>query len=337
MIVFIGEQGAKVRREGSHLIVESKENPQVLLPHMLKQLLLMGNVQLTPPARSLLLRENIDTVFLRLDGTYLGRMGQGGDGANIHLRKKQFILSDDQEFCTRMTRSIVHGKLHNQAHLLMRLHREHGVEAASKSASEIRGLLAEVERSESIDSLRGLEGAGAATYFHSFAQAFHKDWGFAKRVRRPPTDPVNVVLSLLYTILVSRCLAACRIAGLDPFVGHLHPLSYGRHSLPLDLVEEFRPLIADAVTLAVFNRNMLKAEDFFRLTPQEEEPERLLELQKDAYRKVCKALAKKMETEFLNPLYNERMTYSQAILRQAWHYRQVVEGEQEQYQALHVH
>lgn len=334
MVVFIGEQGARVRREGQHLVVESRENPQTLLPHRLEQLILLGNVQLTPPARSLLLRENIDTVFLRSDGSYLGRMGQGGDGANTDLRKRQFLLSEDREHCARMARSIVHGKLHNQACQLMRLHREHGIEEATHGASEIQAIMAELPRAETVESMRGLEGAAAAAYFAHYPRAFHRDWGFHKRVRRPPTDPVNVILSLLYTILVSRCFAACRIAGLDPFVGNLHALSYGRHSLPLDLVEEFRPILADTLALAIFNRKMLSQADFERRQDPDEETQKLV-LAKPGYRTVLNALAKKMETRFHHA--GEQMTYSQAILRQAWHYREVVLGEKPEYQPILAH
>lgn len=119
----------------------------------------------------------------------------------------------------------------------------------------------------------GLEGSGAALYFKHLHLAFKEDWGFTQRVRRPPTDPVNAVLSLLYTLLINRCYAAVRIAGLDPYPAALHSLTYGRHSLPLDLVEEFRAMLADTLTIALFNLRMLDWEDFASPAPDPPEEE----------------------------------------------------------------
>ena len=267
MIAYICEQGAKISREGRRLIVTTPEATRTLFTERLEQLLLFGNVQLTPPALFLLLREGVDTVFLRRDGRYMGRLADK-EPANIFLRKKQFALAEDTAFRTRTARRIVQGKLLNQATVLARIKRSRGQEAAGNAARELRLLADKAEQAHDVESLRGLEGSGAACYFRYLPLAFNQEWGFSRRVRRPPTDPVNAVLSLLYTLLINRCCAAIRIAGLDPYPACLHTAAYGRQSLPLDLVEEFRAMLADTLTISLFNMRMLHKEDFETPLPE---------------------------------------------------------------------
>lgn len=141
MIAYICEQGAKVSREGRRLIVTTPEMKHTLFAERLEQLLLFGNVQLTPPAVFLLLREGIDTVFLRRDGRYMGRL-LSQESRNVFLRRKQFALAEDGEFCTRTARRIVQGKLLNQATLLARVKRSRNQPAAGTAARELRQLAA---------------------------------------------------------------------------------------------------------------------------------------------------------------------------------------------------
>lgn len=271
MIAYICEQGAKIQREGRRLIVTAPELRRTLFVEHLEQLLLFGNVQLTPPAVFLLLRENIDTVFLRADGRFMGRL-TATETANSFLRKKQFTLTEDRAFCVNTARCIVQGKLINQATVMARVKRSRNKEVAGRASQELRLLAHKAQAAGTVESLRGIEGTGAALYFRHLPLAFHQDWGFHRRVRRPPTDPVNAVLSLLYTLLTNRCYAAVRLAGLDPFPGTLHALSYGRHSLPLDLVEEFRAMLADTLTISLFNMRMLDWGDFEHPVQEQEQP-----------------------------------------------------------------
>lgn len=339
MIAYVCEQGAKIRREGERLIVCGQGQPQTLFSHQLEQLLLFGNIHVTAQARSLILAKKIDTVFLSAAGSYRGRLVTL-ENENVFLRKRQYSLLDNESFQLERAREIVTAKLHNQATMLGRIKREHHIAEASRGVDELKALAREVEDARTLDSLRGVEGAGAAAYFRCFALAFHQDWGFSRRVRRPPTDPVNVVLSLVYTLLVDRCHTACRIAGLDPFPANLHALEYGRHSLPLDLVEEFRAIFGDSLTLALFNMRMLKLEDF-EAGPDDREDEwpgaepqgapKALILRNDAFKKVISAFAKKMETEFHHPQTGTQMTYAKALNWQAGAYRRVVEGDADRY------
>jgi CRISPR-associated protein Cas1 len=267
MIVYVTVQGARVIREGRHLLVRLGDDiHHTLFIGKLEQLVLCGNITLTTPALSLLLREGIDTVFLRQDGRYRGRLA-GAEPKNVQLRRRQFQLTFDEEFCRAAARDIVRGKLCNMLTLLQRIKRTRQSDVADGAAGSVRALLDKLDGAASLDTVRGLEGAATARYFEGLRQGLDDDHGFRKRVRRPPTDPVNSVLSLLYTFLINRVYAAVRLAGLDPYPGVLHTLDYGRQALPLDLVEEFRAPLGEALTLALFNLRILKKEDFYVFDP----------------------------------------------------------------------
>lgn len=269
MIAYVTSQGAHIEKEGRRLIVVGKDFRQTLFVASLEQLVLFGNVSLTTPALHVLFIESIDTVFNRRDGRFIGRLAMKSP-SNAVLRKKQFDLCDDMQTRLRLGKAIVRGKILNQATLLTRIKRARNQPAALAASDKIRRLVHDVEHAQDCSVLRGIEGRAAAIYFGQLHLGFIKDWRFVKRIRRPPTDPVNCILSFLYTLLTNRCYAAIRQVGLDPQPGILHELSYGRDSLPLDLVEEFRPLVGDTLTLALFNMNMLNENDFETPAPAQE-------------------------------------------------------------------
>ncbi len=263
MVVYVTKQGSKVVKEGRHLLVKSDDGVvRTLFVYKLEQLVLCGNISLTPQATRLLLHENVDTVFLRTDGRYVGCLA-GRESKNIFLRRQQFRRIDDDAFVLKMARAIVEGKLTNQLRVLQRLKRSQQLKHLDKPLAAIKNSIHRLGEMETIDQVRGIEGAGAAAFFQGYKGAFAQQLGFQRRVRRPPTDPVNSVLSLLYTFLINRGYAAIRLAGLDPYPGFLHNLEYGRHSLPLDLIEEFRTILAETLTLALFNLKVLQENDFY--------------------------------------------------------------------------
>ena len=262
MVVYVRTQGARIVKEGRHLLVKKGDATyHTLFTYKLRQLVIFGNVEITHWALVQLMRNNIDTVFMSYDGRYLGRIASP-EAKNVFLHKLQYETLNDPEFSLRFARAIVAGKLANMATLLMRIKRSKNEPVSGRKAQEIRNLLPRLENAESIDSVRGYEGRGSALYFEAFPRGFVENMGFVKRVRRPPTDPVNSVLSLLYTFLMNRVYAAVRIAGLDPYPGFLHSIDYGRYSLVLDLMEEFRTIISDTLTLSLFNLKILNKEDF---------------------------------------------------------------------------
>jgi len=262
MILYVRTQGSRIVKEGQHLLVKKElDTYHTLFVHKLRQLVLFGNVAMSPSARRTLLRQGVDTVFLTADGRYLGRF-ELPEAKNIFLRRKQFERIGDADFGLRFCRQVVAGKLTNAMTMLMRINRTKTSKEPGERAKDIRNLVDQVKTANNLDTLRGYEGRGAALYFGALRHGFSLDMGFRRRVRRPPTDPVNAVLSLLYTFLLNRVYAAVRIAHLDPYLGYLHTLDYGRHSLVMDLMEEFRVIIADTLTLALFNLKILEADDF---------------------------------------------------------------------------
>lgn len=262
MHIYIQTQGARIIREGQHLLVKKGEDTyHTLFVDKIKQLVLFGHVDLTPAARRLLLRRQVDTVFLQKDGRYLGRFATT-ESKNVLLRKKQFGLLDNDKFGVHFCRSLVHGKLINMTNLLMRISRTKKCKDPSQKAKQIRALLPLLTSAKTIGSLRGYEGRGSALYFSAFPRGLLNPLGFTRRVRRPPTDPVNAVLSLLYTFLYNRVYSAIRTANLDPYPAFLHSPDYGRFSLVMDLMEEFRIIIVDTLTLSLFNLKILQKNDF---------------------------------------------------------------------------
>jgi len=262
MIVYVKTQGARIVKEGRHLVVKKGDGIyNTLFTYKLRQILLFGNIEITHSALCQLMRNNIDTVFLTRYGRYLGRLAPP-EAKNVFLHKKQYLLLEDAAFGLRMARSIVAGKLGNMATLLLRIKRTRKKPFAGRLAEQIQNLFPKLSDADNIDSVRGYEGRGSAIFFEGFRYGFVEDSGFSKRTRRPPTDPVNSVLSLLYTFLLNRVYAAVRIAGLDPYPGFLHAIDYGRYSLVLDLMEEFRSIIADTLTLSLFNLKILQKNDF---------------------------------------------------------------------------
>lgn len=373
MRIYITTQGSSIVREGGHLLVRcGKDIHHTIFLHKVKQVLLCGNVSLTPSARNALFRNSIDTVFLTQNGRYLGRFSQP-EPKNIALRKRQFAKAEDQNFTLRFAKTIVAGKLANQAAVLLRIHRKHQDGKLAAQAEALRRLISQLENCTSIDELRGYEGQGSALYFAVFNQGFDCDQGFRKRVRRPPTDPVNAVLSLLYTFLYNLVYSAIRQVQLDPYLGSLHAEDYGRYSLVLDLMEEFRPILVDTLVFALFNMGVLKRNEDFVCedeAEEEEEPENPLEeqagesgneffdtpvqrieerftlppsaesarrpvlLKPDSLKKVIAQFERKIATRFTYEPEDRKITYAEALVRQARQYRLCVEGSADSYVPL---
>lgn len=263
MRIYVTTQGASIVKEGGHLLVRcGKDIHRTIFVHKVSQLILCGNITLTPPARNVLFKNNIDTVFLTKNGRYIGRFSRA-EPKNIVLRKRQFELAGDEDFALSFAKSVVAGKLTNMATVLMRIHRKQNNKHLVEQTRRLRSVIAQSESAAGIEILRGYEGQGSAIYFSLFNRGFDQDQGFMRRVRRPPTDPVNAVLSLLYTFLYNQVYSAIRQVHLDPYLGHLHSPDYGRYSLVLDLMEEFRPVIVDTLVFALFNMRILKKDEDF--------------------------------------------------------------------------
>ncbi len=221
-----------------------------------------ASLGLTAQAVRRLLRAGIDVVFLDERGRLLGRL-LGPSSGNIALRQEQIRLAGDEGFRLGVARRIVSAKLSNQRWLLLRNRRRHAGAGVGEAASRLRLLAEQAARASDLAELLGIEGAGAQLYFSVFgALIVNPLFTFGGRSRRPPRDPVNAMLSFGYTVLGTLAEGEAAAAGLDPMAGFLHAIEYNRPSLALDLIEELRPVVVDALVLRLVNRRQVAPADF---------------------------------------------------------------------------
>ncbi len=267
-VVYITNQRGYISKKGKHLILSVKDqDPVSILTFKLDQMVLVGNVEISTPAIRHLLYAGVELVFLSYDGRFVGRV-VGELPKNIFLRREQFRKLEDDEFVKEIARRIVKGKLRNQFTLLKRIKRTYNPPNLDKVLEDFSYLVRLQDNAKTLNQIRGYEGKGSALFFRGFPMGFRNQSDFKKRVRRPPTDPVNAVLSFCYTLLMNRIYGAVYAAGLDPYIGSLHTLDYGRPSLVLDLMEEFRTIIVETLTLSLFNLKILTSGDFYLYQPK---------------------------------------------------------------------
>lgn len=309
--LYLIEQGAKLNHDGRRLIVSKndQELSSTPLAHV-SEVIVMGNIGLTTPAIKLLLAENIDVVFLTMAGEYRGRL-VGAATPHVLLRRKQYRCQEDARFALTMAQQIVRGKIANMRTLLQRHNRERNDPAISSAIEALGIALERVPRTTATNSLSGVEGAATAAYFGAWRRLLKEDWKFEKRVRRPPTDPINVLLSFGYTLLARAAQSAVEAAGLDPYAGFLHVVEYNRPSLALDLMEEFRAVV-DGVIQWACNSGQIKPSDF---APGD--AERPIVISEDAKRKFIQAYENRMNEVMLHPRQGERLPLRRCILAQA--------------------
>jgi CRISP-associated protein Cas1 len=268
--VYITTEGASLRKDGENLVAEVDGQERARVPfHMLASVVAFGSIFISPALMQACANGGIVIALLDRNGRFQARV-EGPVTGNVLLRRAQYRASDAPE---EIVRSMIVGKVANQRAVLMRALRDYGDEyaAADKDAvgtvvARLARILRRVELSdETLDQLRGSEGEAANLYFSVFDHMIRSpdpELRWTGRSRRPPLDPVNALLSFLYTLLTHDCRSAAESVGLDPAVGFLHRDRPGRPSLALDLMEEFRPALADRLALSLINRRQLRAADF---------------------------------------------------------------------------
>jgi len=317
--MYVTEQGARIEKEYRRLLV-TKEDEVLLrtpLSHV-SHVVLVGRVGATTPALLTLLDAGVGLTLISRTGKLRGHLTPPV-AKNIPLRHHQYERAQDPAFCLEVARAVVGGKLRNQRTLARRLCRSRtGVDdtLVERITAAIKG----AATAEDMATLRGLEGAGARAHFGILRQALEPGWCFEKRVRRPPTDPVNALLSLAYTLLGSSLMAALEVVGLDPYDGFFHADKYGRPALALDLVEEFRSVIADSVVLTLVNKDILEVDNF------EKAAKGGVCLRQKGLRKFFQQYTARLNTKVLHPLAGRRLTYQQVFEVQARLMRKVIEG-----------
>jgi len=331
--LYVIEQGAKVHHEGRRLLVKKEDAELSSAPlAQVSEVVLLGNVGLTTPAIKLLLGENIDVVFLTEDGNYCGRL-TGPATPHVLLRRKQYGAQGDASFALKMGQGMVRGKLLNERALLMRHNRERQDAAIGQALGALDGALERAPRTTGANSLAGVEGAATAAYFGAWKRLLRsdgeRDWHFEKRLRRPPPDPINVLLSFGYTLLTRTAWGAVEAAGLDPYAGFLHVVDYNRPSLALDLVEEFRAVV-DGVILWCVNSGQVAPEDFAK-----GDESRPVVMSDKAKRAFILAYERRMADMILHPPSDERLTVRRCIMAQARELVRCIQKGEPEYAAMY--
>jgi CRISP-associated protein Cas1 len=347
--IYVKQQGAVVGRNGERLVIQQKGQVIEEIPlSNVDQLVLMGNVQLTTQAMAILLARDIDVALLSSYGKFRGRL-VGTGSKHARLRQQQLQLMSQPAFNLALAKAIVDGKIHNQRIVLQRQmsrvaslpERERGAAGQPANQQQFNRALAGmmqmrqgVEQAQSLDSVRGFEGKAAAYYFEAVRSLLDPAWGFARRAYYPPPDPFNALLSLAYSLLLKDVLAAVNLVGLDPYMGAFHEIEYGRPSLALDLMEEWRPTIADALALELVNRGSLKPEDFNR-TGNSSRP---VELGQASMTKVLEAYGRRLETTTYHPLAGPggQTALRQAIVLQTRRLARLIAGKDKLFEAVKI-
>lgn len=254
-------------------------------------------------------KRDIGMAFCTPRGKFLARV-TGESNGNVLLRRMQYRMADNEGESCRLARNMVYGKLHNARRSIERTCRDHKMridEQKLKTASEkIKELIPLVTEEISLESLRGLEGAGAAMYFGVFDDMLlnNKDvFFFHSRNRRPPLDPVNAMLSFAYSLLAHDCASALESVGLDAYVGFMHRDRPGRKSLALDVMEELRPCIADRFVIGLINNRVMSEGDFETL-----ESGAVL-LKDDARQTFLKRWQERKKETMTHPFLNEKIQW----------------------------
>ena len=262
---YVREQGAVVRKRDERLIVTKQKEEIATIPmHNLDQLIIVGNVQLTTQAVTMLLQTNVDVVFMSVFGKVRGHL-MGDPSKYAELRVRQMQVMSDAPQALALARPMVVGKLVHQRALLGSYGTNQMARIGSKLAQSARGIsemAARAQMADNAESLLGYEGKAGAYYWQGFRELLRQDMGFAQRLYRPSPDPVNALLSFGYALLQKDVSAAVSLVGLDAYLGYFHVIHYGRPSLVLDLMEEFRPLVVDAVVLELINERKIEVSDF---------------------------------------------------------------------------
>lgn len=323
----ITRDGSVLRKVDERLKVTFEKETVIDVPLIkVDQVIIWGRVTVTPSTVRSLLEHGIEIIYLSAYGKYIGRV-QPEFSKNSILRKAQYRASEDKEKVTSISKHLVYGKLANMRTILLRAERFNELEGKIEEAIErIRIGIRRLKDAASTDEVRGYEGAGTAAYFGVFGELIKADdFSFDGREKRPPTDPVNALLSLGYVLLTNDIHTACNIVGFDPYIGFLHTDKYGKPSLPLDLVEEFRPVIVDSLVLSLINKRVVQIDDF------DVELGNVYKLKDGAFKKFLQHYEEKKRTEIKHPLFDYKATYMKSFELQARLLGKFISGEIEEY------
>ena len=321
--LYVTEPGAQIGIDGQRLVVRKRDEELASLRFLdVSHVAVFGNVQLTASAMRELFSREIPVCWFSGGGWFSG-IAEGLPGKNVELRRRQARLEPENELA--IAGRMVEGKILNARTLLRRNTRDRHFDALT----EMKRLALRAARAESAESLLGIEGGAARIYFSQFSTmitdaAKVRGFDFTKRNRRPPTDPVNAVLSYVYGLLVKDLTVTALAIGLDPYQGVYHRPRFGRPALALDMAEEFRPLVGDSVTLTAFNNGQLSERDFVQRGGA-------VSLTAAGRKTVIGVYEARLTQEVTHPLFGYRISYRRSLEVQARLFAAVLLGEIERY------
>jgi CRISPR-associated protein Cas1 len=290
--LYLTEQGSKLRKASGRLVVEKNGETLLEIPaYGIDRVLIFGAVQLSTQVISFLLESGIDVSFLSMNGKLKGKLVPV-QSMNVFLRLAQYERFRDEEFKLKMAKSIIEAKMMNQRTLILRYQKNHPDVDFSGELGVISNSIESLPDQKAIASLMGLEGASSAAYFRCYSRMLSEEFMFVKRTRHPPLDPANALLSLGYVLVTNEISALMESAGFDPFLGFLHSIRYGRRSLPLDLIEEFRHPVVDGLVQTVINTGSIKIDDFHK------EENGAVFLNKDSFKKFLASYEERLDKPF---------------------------------------
>lgn len=327
--VYVQAQGATVAKHGDLLQIRSKgETVEEVRLLDVSQLCLFGNVQVTAQALRELCEREITTCHFSYGGRLYG-ITQGMTHKNVELRRAQFRLAEDVERALVLATSFIQAKILNCRTLLRRNHRE----VPEKALREMSTVAKKASQAASSEALLGWEGTAARMYFAHFAGMLKPrgrtigSFDFDGRNRRPPRDPVNALLSFAYALLTKNMTVTLLSVGFDPYMGFYHAPRYGRPSLALDLMEEFRPLVADSVVIGVINNGEIDEGDFLRRAGA-------VSLTDNGRKKFLEAYERRMDALVTHPVFGYRISYRRMLEVQARLLGRYITGEIQRYPAF---
>lgn len=328
--VYVTQEDAFVGKVDERLHVKFEKKTILDVPLIkVDGVIVLGRATVSPAVVYELLERHIPLTFLTENGRYLGTLAPELT-KNIFVRKAQWQAAGESTQAIHVVQGFVRGKLKNYRNNLIRRQREYSDLDLSVNITRLEQTIAPIDTTKNINSLRGLEGAGSAAYFGCFNQLIRTtEFTFNNRVRRPPTDPVNSLLSFGYSLLRHDIQGAVNIAGFDPYLGYLHCDRYGRPSLALDLMEEFRPLVVDAVVLSALNKQFLSIADFVT-----EPLSKAVSLTPEKRKTFLRLYAQKKQSEFKHPVLGRKCSYQEAFEIQARLLAKYLMGEIEKYPPL---
>ncbi len=318
--LFVTTQGAYLFKEGETVVVKVDGEVALRLPvHTLGGIVCFGQVSCSPYLMGFCAERGVAISFMTETGHFLAKV-QGPVSGNVLLRREQYRRADDLNTSALIARSFLTGKIANCRTVLQRSLRDHSdkvnTDAISEASQNLANAMRRLQMESSLDVLRGIEGESANTYFYVFDHlitAQKDDFTFHERNRRPPLDNVNCLLSFLYTLLAHDVRSALETVGLDPAVGFLHRDRPGRYSLALDLMEEFRPFLADRLTLSLINLCQVQGKGF------KKKESGAVWMDDDTRKTVLVTYQTRKQDEILHPFLKEKVTigllpYVQALL-----------------------